>query len=670
MLIFHHIISRKKNTMNEVYVEQFGAVGDGTTDDRAAIQAAIDFCIASSDTKTVKFKPRTYRINGPLICAKISAGAYSIFNLCISGAVNANAGVTNQCTKIVANFTDTFAIGFQNARSCTVENLLILGGRPETKTTKQIFESTASDWVIAGVRDTQYSPYAGIVVDPFGTSVPSDGGYPGLSSYYMASAGGSSGISVRNCYITNFTVGFIISPNGVTPNAESINVYNSRIYLCKSAWCSGQSQTRNCRLVDSAIFYALNAIDTISYGAGTGSAATIDSLVISRARNCFNVSTSRGNVDGRFIYAEDIWKIGVISGAKIASFSNSTFKFTFGGDIVAPDTLLSGGGTTYFNDCDFTKPGDASWNASFRNQTVYISGGILDCLNVPYGSPSIDGASVFSFLVATKEIIGGTSPFYNYHGSRIRKLGNNNTTFLDHHIRANANSSVLLEASVPITVSGDSVTFTLASVSKVRVGDIIYSDKSGFYFLDYTNNNNTTANVDNLPYIGTVSSIVGNNVTLKNSRINLTSGNYNLYSSWSDKYLGGIIGSTTNNSNVITNVYKENATSLVGYRIYSADYAMFPFGLYVVSEDTNARTLTLSGNLNATIGTVFLYTAFFTIDCVVSVAPSGITNLYVEKGTIIRTRSQSLTDKTYFVSSAGVVGNATHTPIFKEITIA
>jgi hypothetical protein len=69
-------------------------------------------------------------------------------------------------------------------------------------------------------RDTRYSPYFAIVIDPFGPSVPPDGGYPGLSHYYRGLTNGSTGTVIEDCYFTNWVGGIITSPNGQTNNAD------------------------------------------------------------------------------------------------------------------------------------------------------------------------------------------------------------------------------------------------------------------------------------------------------------------------------------------------------------------------------------------------------------------------------------------------------------------
>ena len=65
-------------------------------------------------------------------------------------------------------------------------------------------------------RDTRFSPYAAIVIDPFtnlsSNKMPADGGYPGLTSYYVqfnrfSTNTGSTGTEIEDISINNFFVG-------------------------------------------------------------------------------------------------------------------------------------------------------------------------------------------------------------------------------------------------------------------------------------------------------------------------------------------------------------------------------------------------------------------------------------------------------------------------------
>lgn len=656
-------------TSNIVFADHFKQPGD--VSDVESFERARDYIFqTSSQEGIIGALVKDYTFHRPLILAKFSvSGTYQPFNIEIRGGGNTMAGVAGQCTRIICTHKNTFAIGLQNARGSTISNVLIQGARVDSKTNKQIFEGES--WVIADVRDTQYSPYAGVVIDPFGPTLPEDGGYPGLSDYYKATAGGSSGVTLDWCHITNFTVDFLISPNGQTPNAEGITVSNCRLYLSKIPYASGQSQTRTCILSNIHIFQCLDAVNTVAYGAGTGSPPIIDGLGVSKCRNVFNVSTARAMLSAMNVYAEDIYRIGIFSGPKIAYIGGvSTFKFVAGGAdaIKAPDSLITAtGGPVILDGCDLTKPGDTNWNAYLPPAVVLTGKTQFDGLHIPHGGCEIETASVFGFNVGSGNRLTGASPapFYNYNGSTIKKTLNTSGNLIQHHIKPAGNFTQSIQSNVTVTVSGSEATFDLSSVSRVQVGDIIYTNKSGYYFLDYSNSNSATTTPDTRPLLGTVKSIVGNTVTIKDIRIGIETGDYNLFNEWSVRYTGAIIGSFTNGSNIITNVYRESSASLVGQRIHLANPQTGSLlGVYITGEDQNARTLTLSENAGFTLAKAFIYTAYFEIEAVISGTPGSNAGIYYDAGTIIKSRP----DKLYICSEPGIVSNVTHSPVFKEIS--
>jgi hypothetical protein len=96
-----------KASKTEVYPEDYGAKGDGVTDDTAAIQSAID--AAHGTVGTVKFKPVTYLINGTLYIQKDALIGWDI-----------NSKVNNPITLIGSNDTKLFGEGTQSTKGSTV----------------------------------------------------------------------------------------------------------------------------------------------------------------------------------------------------------------------------------------------------------------------------------------------------------------------------------------------------------------------------------------------------------------------------------------------------------------------------------------------------------------------------------------------------------------------
>ncbi|WP_157474125.1 hypothetical protein [Flavihumibacter petaseus] len=100
-------------------------------------------------------------------------------------------------------------------------------------------------------RNSQFSPYAAIAIDPFKNELPGDGGYPSLKSYYRGekSQSGSTGIRVEGGTIEQFIVGVVTSPNGFTLNAEICTFENITLRACKIGFAGTQPQEKMNRIL-------------------------------------------------------------------------------------------------------------------------------------------------------------------------------------------------------------------------------------------------------------------------------------------------------------------------------------------------------------------------------------------------------------------------------------
>jgi len=240
--------TRFKRIINNGVVDArwFGAIpGDGK-DDWAAIQKAVDFCTANGNKyTTVHLSPGLYLISQPILLYRWGGPSYAFHSTCLEGESSfwesSGNGTVIQCT-----FKDKFAIGVELGKGNRISRLRILGGfTPPFKDKFSFYQSTFDQFRDPTCRDSNYSPYAGIVIDPFSNSasqVPADGGYPGYTSWYRGggSLNGSTGISIEDVSINGFVVGICSSPNSFTRNAEL--TYINKIQFANTKLCISGSQ--------------------------------------------------------------------------------------------------------------------------------------------------------------------------------------------------------------------------------------------------------------------------------------------------------------------------------------------------------------------------------------------------------------------------------------------
>ena len=619
-----------------VSVLDFGAVGDGTTDDTAAIQAAITNCISSQ--KKLFIPVGTYKISSPLIIGKWSGTAWSLASLEIQGEkFTFPAQQTNlQSANIVPTFNNTFAIGIQNGRAVKISNLYILGKNDMRAT---IYTGanmmTNSNWVINSCRDSRYSPYAGIAIDPFGTSVPADGGYPGLSSYYVASAAGSGSLEFSGVTISGFVTGVVLCPNGTTQNCSEMNFNNCFIEFNKVGMAMGQSQSRNINWYGGASGPSLYNFDGNTYGSQAGYAPAISGCNMS-GKYLFNVTSRYGNVAPiTGVHAETFSSIGFNGTGGAGSrqpltFVGCSFNFTDFGVGSQPDYHLLSYSDVKFVGCFFEND-SFTYSSPFRFHCQYPTKIVFDSCSTQtssQGELTIAPAGLgngYSFatpvLFRDCTLQEGTSrgpsvgqsvlsldvmsQWYTYMnrnvmpvGSKIKWTQLGTSTDISFSGGFDTDYQVALGAVVVTTGANNSATFDVADGSVVRTGDLIYTQTA----FNTEGPAGTVTLSTSWMSIGMVTNVATNTVTIYGCPQNFISGTYTLVEQWWPRLHQASTGDTGTS---VTIVNVTNPTSwAIGNKILGSG---IPTGTYITN--VVGSTITLSKATTTTVVGTRLYDA-------------------------------------------------------------
>lgn len=422
--IFDRSLTINPKAVNQYFsVKWFGAAGNNT-DDQAAIQKSINTCI-KNNIKTVFVPAGKYKISQPLII--LNAGTFCTLEILGESSFwDANTG-----SEIYPTFTNTFAIGIQNGKGCKIRKLKISGlFTPPNSSDRKIFFNTSFEKFTDGVsRDSRFSPYAAIVIDPFTNlstdKMPADGGYPGLASYYglfnnFSSNTGSTATEIQELSINNFVVGICSSPNGVTRNAEITLINKIQFENCKLCISGGQDQEKE------------NVISNIYCWGGTHTIFGTD--LYGGPRMAGNWNIDHANIAGgvvRFIYndqhgyfptyishvfAESLGTWGTINSELACEISDCHIDFEYK-SVAGEQTLItSWGENIVYRSCNFRYYGEKTamkieGNAVFDH--CYFSGPIIK------KSAAIDSFFVFqqpinkNILLYTIIILASAVIFYS-----------------------------------------------------------------------------------------------------------------------------------------------------------------------------------------------------------------------------------------------------------------
>lgn len=365
-----------------VSVKDFGAVGDGVTDDTAAIQAAINSTIYENSTQPngtkqkVVFPAGTY-----LISDTIQLGYGTAYNSVVvegAGAMYRGEDLFNGTT-IVVNFSDRPAFNFQGSRGSVLRQLAIIGLLTDYIVDNNmgaflpslINDTIAANWddpALAATQDSRYAPYAAITVDAYSGPQPSPS-YPNVS--YPAFLGTvaqynknfSSDVIIEEVYVRGFTVGVAVQPCDADGNGDWVQLQNCYFEACKWGVSVGNTQSRNVQISGMKAYQMYSVLTNNQHGKRQGKfGGTITDLSIFGAINAFIFgSFYAGPIVFNTLYAEALWRIGDQAASSTVEvpivFNGCEFAVNGQNDTRGvPANILGGlanGGSLLFNGCVF-----------------------------------------------------------------------------------------------------------------------------------------------------------------------------------------------------------------------------------------------------------------------------------------------------------------------------
>lgn len=339
-----------------VSVKDFGAVGDGVTDDTAAIQAAIDWVI---------YRNLAYNASQPNACpgaVYLPGGSYRITDTIHVGyGVPAGTQYTGvhlygdgrrfrnylpiKGTAIVADFNDRPAIAVSGGRMVTIESLSIHGKASTWISSNRlgsvypplpVDDTILSNWIdpaFPASASSRYAPYAGIAVDPYAGPRPAvsypDVNFPGwLNWTTQYGKVFSDATTIRDVVIEGFVVGVAVQPCDADGNGDYTTVTNCRIERCVYGISVGNTQARDFGILNTQFQSFYLAITTGTFGRADGNpsfsvsnCSYLFGMIGADIRNLnFGSQTSFHNV-----YSEGLWQIAFLSGNGGTTSGSVTF---------------------------------------------------------------------------------------------------------------------------------------------------------------------------------------------------------------------------------------------------------------------------------------------------------------------------------------------------------
>ena len=364
-------------------VLDYGAVGDGVTDDTAAIQAAINAAIYNGGSQA----------NGLKVTVRIPAGTYLIsdtiqlgYGITFNSVIVEGDGYKYRTenlfdgTGIVVTFSDMPAFNFQGSRGSVLRGVGITGLLVNYIESNQmggigtpvIDDTIAANWndpSLSATQDSRYAPYAAITIDAYSGARPAVS-YPNVTypSYLGAVAqynkNFSSDVLIEDVYVQGFTVAVANQPCDADGNGDFTLLRRCYFERCKWGVSVGNTQSRNVRIEAMKASSMYSVLTNNQHGRRLGKfGGEIADLSIFGAINIFEFSAFyAGPITFTNLYAESLWRLGNQAATSTNEvpfiFNGCEFSLTGQDDTRGvPATVLSGlggqVGSFVFNGCVF-----------------------------------------------------------------------------------------------------------------------------------------------------------------------------------------------------------------------------------------------------------------------------------------------------------------------------
>lgn len=592
-----------------VSARDFGAVGAGeesSARDTAALQAAIDHCVR---TGAKLFIPagvykltdtlRAYRLvlnpeahAGRPQSSPFDRRVFAPFSLEIMGERGA-FGIAGNDTVFVTSFADRPALVIQGGAGVTISRLTIEGlndylledGDALALLDDRTFVASLcrdGDNRRPAAKDNAiHSPYAAVVIDPYGAGgPPADGGYPGHEDDYHRNGLPSRDVALEQCSFSRFVVGVLVSPSGSPRRAERVTLSDcafERHKVCVAV-CQGTSADvclRNAR-ASGCLFF----VSTCSYGDGAPSAEApaIRGAVVESAKYLFNVNAPDQSVIVEGLGCAETLSLGFVESAYGADQPTLTFVgCTF--DLVqtspAIDNHLASSAGVRFVGCSFASS-DPTLPLRFCNvgplafaSTAFLNAGTDGAgLHAPdpsevcfVGFESLEKVTFEDCNVGDRSLPSQIMVLDRVH--RTSRMSSLNRTYVlpGSLIIAADTSAAPMEVSAEakdIALTGvflkrdprapGEVTFTAPDPSVLKPGDLVFAASPGFVPEHYGTARRSRG------VCGVVKSIMGGTVRLGSVVKSLPEGRADLSVRYFPRLHLPSTGTTTAGSDVITDV--------------------------------------------------------------------------------------------------------------------
>lgn len=528
--------SHDPNTIN---ILDFGAIPDDGKDDSKGIQAAINHAIQSAQSSKVYCPPGTYDLHTAVMIAHRPQSEYEFVTMTFSGhipAFSANSDIGSTSVFRIKN--STFGIGVQSARNVVIENLVFEGSAPYKADISAIFSQSLEDWTTrVGISANPFSPSSAIVIDPFHSAVSFENRYTGLEDKYTNNSNrGSSMVLIRGCSFIKHYIAIANNPSNGVQNGDNIRAEQCHVNSCHTFWSAGQTQSRGNSIENVYALFLHTFVSGVQIGKQQGTPPSISNVNLAGfCKKVFDIQTGFSGLNVFRSYFESVWSLGVSHGLS-TSFDQCQIKFYKPDDFIpSPPFHLHTNNVTSFRDCSIEYFNNCKTPIPFlmKSRELLVSGGHIEGgVIVADGITNAGGDDLHKvqlegvFIKCLGKVAGKKTTMKP--SSKLKNeiiMGGEVLISNEGEVAVNQSTTYNIDYMEKASLTAEKYTMVFASnaLGKYQLGDNLFTGNNLYA------STCGLADVEVRPYLGYVSNISGQIITISGVPAGTIGGKHTIY---------------------------------------------------------------------------------------------------------------------------------------------
>lgn len=343
-------------------------------------------------------------------------------------------------------------------------------------------------------------------------------------------------VLIRGCAFFKHFIAIANNPGKGAQNGDNIRAEQCHVNTCHTFWSAGQTQSRGNSIDNVYALFLHTLVSGVDIGQQQGTPPTVSNVNLAGfCKKAFDIKTGFSGLNVYRSYLQSVWSLGVSNGIS-TSFDQCQIKFYKPDDrIPAPPFHIYADKVVSFRDCSLEYFNNCLTPMPFlmKSRELLVSsgqieGGVIVADGVTNsGGDDLHKVQLEGVFIKCLDRVSGKKATMKPESKMKNEIIMGGEMVISSEGELAVNRTTTYDFSyiekVRISLKDNKAVWTSAKASEYKLGDNLFSG------MDLSAATSGLADVKIRPYLGFVSNIQGQTITVSGVPAGLTSGEHTIY---------------------------------------------------------------------------------------------------------------------------------------------